>query len=425
MATTASAKAEIAPIWARLPQISVYPLQSGALSMIALLSVLRLVDLIPMIGLLKLVVHFLISVQLYRYAVQALLDTAAGRLKAAEYSFEIDNSEAIDQIKLQVVLIAAIVLAFIFFGLKTGLVTLAVIAVATPAATMSLAIERSLLHALNPINWVRIAAAFGPSYLLLVAMCGFYFLAQLVAVAFLPPWLPALVSIPIIWFLSHYTTVVSFHAMGYLILQFGDEIGYRSPEPEKLPELRHLRDPDQDLLDRVDALAGRGDARTAIDELRQQIEQRGGTQKTHDRYRELLAAANDEAELARHARRYVSVLMAQDAHAKALQMLQACFASAADYCPDQIEELRPLAEIASKYGRHELAVRLLVNGIKRFAKSKENPALALFAARLLSEKLGSDAKAVQLLTAVRARYPDHPLAADIDRQLALYGAAPG
>ena len=175
----------------------------------------------------------------------------------------------------------------------------------------------------------------------------------------------------------------------------------------------------------LNALAGRGDTRAAIDELRQQIEQRGGTQKTHDRYRELLAAANDEAELARHARRYVSVLMAQDAHAKALQMLQACLASAADYCPDQAEELRPLAEAASKYGRHELAVRVLVNGIKRFAKSKENPALALLAAKLLSEKLGSDAKAVQLLTAVRTRYPDHPLAADIDRQLAILGAAPG
>lgn len=411
------APTRVVPIWQRLPEITLYPMQSGALSMIALLSVLRLISLVPMLGIMKGTVHFLISVSLYRYAVQVLIDTTEGKLKAPEYTFGVDNSEAVDQIKLQVLLIAAMAVAFIFGGLLIGIVVMVVVAVATPAATMSLAIERSLLHAINPINWVRIGAGFGPAYLLLAALCLFYGITQTVAVAFMPGWLPSIISVPVIWFLTHYAIVVSFHAMGYLILQYREKIGYRVVAPEPLPKLRHHLDPDHDLLERLGAMAARGETKPAIVELRQHLDSRGGTQKSHDLYRQLLTAESDQAELARHARQYVSVLMAQGADAKAVQMLQACLEGEADYCPSEISELRPLAEAASKFGKHELAVRVLVNGIKRFAKSHENPANALLAARLLSEKLNADDKARQLLLAIKTRYPEHPQITDIDQYL--------
>lgn len=404
--------------WQRLPQITTYPLQGGALSMLALLSALRLIDLIPFGGLLILLGHFLISLSLFRFAVQVLYDTTEGHLKPPEYSFGVDNREALDQMKLQFLLIAAVFAAFVFGGLKIGLGVTLAIALATPAATMSLAMEGSLLHALNPINWVRIAAGFGAPYLLLAGLCLFYGLAQAVAVAYLPEWLPRLVSVPVVWFLSHYTVVVSFHAMGYLILQYREKIGYQ-PSQKKivLPELRHHLDPDHDLIERLEKMSTNGQAQESIREMRLHLDSRGGTQKSHDAYRQWLTAENDQAELGRHARQYVGVLMAQSAGIKAIGMLQACLEVEPDYSPSEASELRPMAEHASKFGKHDLAVRLLMNGMKRTPKSRENPANALLAARLLSEKLSNDEQALKLLAAMRERFPEHALTGDMDRYL--------
>jgi hypothetical protein len=410
----------VTPFWQRLPQITAYPLQGGALSMIALLSALRLIDLLPFGGILVLVPHFLISLGLYRYAVQVFYDTSEGRLEPPEYSFGVDNREAFAQIKLQVILILAMFAAFAFGSIRIGLAVTLLLAIATPAATMSLAMEGSLLHALNPINWVRIAAGFGAPYLLLAALCLFYGLAQTVAVAFLPEWLPQLISIPFFWFISHYTVVVSFHAMGYLIYQHREKAGYRSVEPERLPERRHNIDADQPLIDEVTALA-KNNAPEAIKQLRVHLDSRGGTQLSHDTYRKMLTAENDQAELARHARQYVSVLMAQSAGVKAVTLLQACLDSDPGYSPSDVAELRPMAEHASKFGKHDLAVRVLVNGMKQFPKSRENPANALLAARLLSEKLSNDVQARTLLAAIRERFPEHPLTGDMDRYLQQLG----
>ena len=132
------------PFWQHLPAIFSYPLRTGAFSTILLLAILRLLD--PLLGLLAIssifsvlfstAVHFLIALSLYRYAVQVLLDTSEGKLEPPEYSFGVDKHQAIDQIKLQILLLGASVLVFLFVGLKAGLVTAAVLSFITPAATM-------------------------------------------------------------------------------------------------------------------------------------------------------------------------------------------------------------------------------------------------------------------------------------------------
>ena len=77
----------------------------------------------------------------------------------------------------------------------------------------------------------------------------------------------------------------------------------------------------------------------------------------------------------------------------------------------------PLAVTASKYGKHELAVRVVLNGMKCFVKSREIPDCALLAARLLSEKLSDDAQARQLLAEVKARFPQCAQITEIDRYI--------
>ncbi len=413
------------PFWQHLPSIFSYPLRAGAFSTILLLAILRLLD--PLLGLMALnfifntlfsaVVHFLIALSLYRYAVQVLLDTSEGKLDPPEYSFGVEKNQATDQIKLQILLLGASVLVFLFVGLKAGLITAAVLSLITPAATMSLALQRSLWIALNPVMWVRVIIGFGPPYLAVAALSLAYGLLQLLALAFMPDSLPRIIAIPLFWWLSHYAVVSSFHAMGYLILLHHEEIGHYAPADIVLPKQRHQRDPDQLLLDEVNCDAEQGKSARAIQTLRQHLDARGGTQMAHDLYRQLLTSSDDQVELARHARQYVGVLMAQGAGVKAMQMLQVCIDADAGYCPNEANELYPLAVAASKYGKHELAVRVVLNGMKCFVKSREIPDCALLAARLLSEKLSDDAQARQLLTEVKARFPQCAQITEIDRYI--------
>lgn len=412
--------------WIYLPKVLVYPLRAGAFSMITVLALLRLLD--PLLGLVassfifgalfSAIVHFTIGLSLYRYAVQVLLDTSEGRLNPPEYSFGVDNYQATDQIKLQILLLGASVITFIFFGLKIGLLAAAALAIITPAATMSLALQRSLWIALNPLTWMRVMSGFGARYFAVVALCFGYALLQLLAVAFMPDSLPRIIAIPLFWWISHYAIVACFHAMGYLVLEHHEEIGHFATADIVLPKQRHQWDPDQPLLDEVTRRAERGDAVQAAQQLRQHLETRGGTQVAHDLYRQLITTQGDQEALNRHAVQYVGVLMAQGAQGKAVEMLQPCLDGTPDYCPGEIGDVQPLAQAASTAGKHELGVRVLLNGLKRFPKTREQPAIALLAARLLAEKSNDHEQARQLLIAVRTRFPEHAQIDDINRYLA-------
>lgn len=414
------------PFWQYLPQVFVYPLRAGAFSTILLLAVLRLFD--PLLGMLSgsfifsllfsALVHFVLSLSLYRYAVQVLLDTSEGKLLPPEYSMGVEDHQGVDQIKLQILLLGASILFYVFAGRQAGLIAALVLAFVAPAATMSLAIQRSLWLALNPLTWARVIAGFGLRYFILAALCLGYGLMQFIALALLPEGLPRWIGIPLFWWVSHYAIIASFHAMGYLVLEHHEEIGHFSATDVVLPKQRHQWDPDQALLDEIRQMAEHGQGDAAAKKLRQHLDSRGGTQVAHDLYRELLTAQGDSAELIRHARQYTDVLMAQGAQAKAVTMLKNCLDADPGYCPAGVAELRPLADSATKFGQHQLAASILGNWMRQFPKSKETPAIALQAARIMAEKLSDSAGARQLLHTSRERFPAHEQNTEISRYLA-------
>lgn len=411
----ASAPLSVKPFWQALPGIIAYPLQPAALYMLGLLALLRLLD--PLIGfitnymifstLVIAFVHFVISMALYRYAVQALLDTSEGRLNAPEYSIGIEDHQAADQLRLQVLLVLASLLISFFAGWKIGLLTALAIALITPAATISLFMQRSLLLALSPFTWFEAMRGLGIRYLALAALCLVYALVQLAALAVLPLTLPRWLAVPLFWFVCHYTIVASFHAMGYVLLLYQSERGYVAKPDVRLPGNRHQLDSDHEVQAEAEAVA-KQDSAAAIKLLAAHIDRNGGTRGTHQRYRDLLMQVGDQQTLTAHTRRYIDVLMAQGAEADAVRLFEAHLTAEPDYCPSQPEDVRPLATAAAKLGRNAQALQLIRTSMLRFPKHSELTGNALLGARVLAEKHGDTAAARALLLEIPERQHSHP-----------------
>src|SRR3546814_7945438 len=106
--------------------------------------------------------------------------------------------------------------------LGTGAAWLAMLAVALalPAVLMSLAIDEQLLLALNPLNWLRLAARLGAPYFAVAATTtltlGLGSLASEMLTATLPaPWGSLIAAASFYWALF-----ASAHLLGYLIYQY-------------------------------------------------------------------------------------------------------------------------------------------------------------------------------------------------------------
>lgn len=419
----------IVPFWQRLGDISKYPLQSGAITNVLLFTVLRLADLLPLGWIGGTVVSLVLWAGILKYAAEVLVVTAHGRVDAPEYSMQVGESQAWDQIKLQILLWLMLVLGMLGFGLLLGVPGMLLwglfVVVAIPGATITLAMTNNLWAALNPLSWVELMQAFGGPYFAVAALCGLYQLGGASAQSFAAaiPMVPGIVTFLLTWFVTHFVLVASFHLMGYLVYQYADRIGHevkRDEAPKKLQALR--ADPDQGLVDEAELMIQEGRADEAATRLREHIATRGGTVLLHEHYRKLLKAKQDTPELLRHAQGYVQVLLAQDNLKRGIEILQESFALDPAFSADIADDTHRLAQRASQIGQHPLALKLIAGFHKRWPKHKDIARNYLFAAKLLTEKLHRDDQALQLLTQLKAFRPDDPLMPEIDAQLQFLAA---
>lgn len=418
----------VVPFWQRLGEISKYPLQSGAITNVILFTALRLTDLLPL-GVPGLIVSAVLWAGILKYAAEVLVQTAHGRLEAPEYSMQVGESQAWDQIKLQILLWLMMVVGMLALAAVAGptaaMLWVLFVAIAIPGATITLSMTNNLWAALNPAGWIELMGAFGWPYFAVAALCALYQISGANAQAFADalPFMPSFVTYLLTWFITHYVLVATFHLMGYLVYQYADRIGHevkRDDVPEKLRKLR--QDPDQGLVDEAEALVQDGRTEDARTLLARHIETRGGTVLVHEHYRKLLKATQDHAGLLKHGLGYVQVLLAQDNLKRALELMQEGHALDPGFAPDIADDIHRLAQRASQVGLHTLALKMIAGFHKRWPKHKDIARNYLFAAKLMSDKLNLDEQALQLLTQLKTLRPDDALMPEIDAQTALLQA---
>ena len=403
----------IEPFWLRLGAITRYPLQSSALTAIAIYSVLRLVaSFLPFIA--WLILDTIALAALYKFASQVLVNTAHGRMTAPEGWANSDDNVGYTQLKLQVMLIVMAIGSVLIFGPLIGVCVMVFIGFAAPGATMSVATDGDLWHALNPKTWIEIMGRLGWSYFVVALLCGVIIVSQANAQAFLFPFLPKTVGLFVAFLIAQYAAIVNFHLMGYLIYQYHEELGWT---PEADTEIRRSNDPDQDVLDAAEGFAAEGKLDQAEALLKDQLASRGGSAAVHERYRKLLALRGDNATLLKHGREYLNVLLAQNADRKALDVIRECLAIDKSFQPTEPAFVNRLAQRAADLGMSQLALDILSGFHKAFPRHADTPKNYLLAAKLMAEKMNAEDKAHALLSQVAKAFPAHPMLPEVESYL--------
>lgn len=408
-----STAAPIVPFWNRLRQITLYPAHPGALATILVLALCKLALYLPFGRILAL----LVTLAMYKYAFECLRATANGFLEPPEVGMAVDGSVARKQLWLIAIFMVVAVFGIALLGPVAGGLLALFLGFSLPGATMTLAMEESLGGALNPAKWFGIFARIGWPYLAVVALCLVIMLSEAYAAMLAATILPTAVAIVAVNVISNYALVVTFHLMGYLIYQYHNELGH-APSAPQLTRLPARPDPDQEVLDEAATLVRDGKADEATALLRGRLRAQGGTAAVHTQYRKLLRVNDDKTELLRHGREYLNILCAQEKDKLALDMLRECTALDPTFAPGDAEQVTQLAHKAAQTGQPQVALRLLSGFHKRFPKSKDIPRNYLLVAGLLHERMNQDEQALTLLRYLKATYPQHELAAEIDGRLA-------
>ncbi len=424
------------PPWASLS----YPLQPACLTTLVAMAVMMPLTLAPLAGFL---VQLAIWAAALHYAVEVFTRTAHGTADAPEFVLEHDGIGW----RLLALQLAFAACHWLLQGFVAGALPRAagivLIALLQPAMTLTAAMNRNVSSALQPARLLRVIAALGAAYLLLVlagvgmgAMQEFtgrviaggrsYILTVIggigsgdraqVAAMFGGSGILAVLAQILAGFAWCFGLVAWFHAMGALVHARARALGFEpAPQRRLRPEDRHAP-----LLARVDALVACGELAPAARVLGECLAtQPHASMAMHARYRDLLRRIGDTAGLLEHARARIDALLAGGQPREAIALTHEALAIDPHFRPGSAEHTTALAQAAEAGGQAELTLTLLRDFPRRHPRDPAIPDHALACARLLLDRHGDPAGARAALQAALDRMaPAHPRHAELLQRLA-------
>lgn len=407
------------PFWNRLPKILLYPAQTTTLVMLVVLTLGSLAAYVP--GRIGFVVSVFVFLTTYKYAFEILRNTADGVMTPPLDVLNLGTGAVWRMIALLVIYGAAVFVALYIGGVPVALGVLALAALMQPGCMMSLAIDGSLLRALNPLVPLEVMRRIGWPYLAAFALLFVIQASAGTASSWIGEAMPLMGPL-LVNFLSIWALFATFHLMGYLVYQYHDELGY---EPMGLPETPAALDtPDTRLLAEAETLVRDGNIDTAIELLRSEARTRAIGLEAHELYHRLLVQSGRHEAMAEHARQYLHMLLMEKQERRALGLVRSALDAQPDFTPMHSEQISRIAQRARDAGQSQLAADVLRAGLRRYPQDAQAPQWGLDAAMLLIDRLGRDAEARPLLDDAQARCQDATLLKRIEAAQQLLNALP-
>lgn len=391
------------PFWNRLGDIARYPFCGGALITLIVLGLCSVLEMLPSPT--GLIFSAVIWFAVYRYCFEILVHTANGTLDSPEVSIHTESGVVWRFVLLWMALLIAVFACNIWIGRIASLVTLSAAMVLMPGVVISLAIDGSLPHAINPATALQIMRRIGTPYFV---AAGLLFVSLVIATYFgdlLARFMPGVAAHVLAMVTSLWGLFATIHLMGYLVFQYHEVLGFT---PEQLAKKPKLRTRDSDLIDAAQARIDRDDVDGAIDLLRSELRERAVTHEAHSLYRRLLRGKNDNVALLEHAGPYLNQLLLEKKDKLAVGILRESLELDPAFTPMQVGESRHLAQRARDFGQAQLAVDLWLAMLKRWPHDPARVEWAIGAAQLLSERDRTDlARAVLERCAGKLEDPEH------------------
>jgi len=395
------------PLDRRLAAALLFPLRGAALAALAgLVLAHALTDLLP--GILGLAGDLVVWASILMYAMQCLRRTADGHAGAPEVSLYSNYGPALSMLLLQALAFISLVLAI--KGVPGAWLVVLGVVLMLPVIAMSLAFEDHLLAALHPLRWGTVLAAFGPAYLVPVAVGSAEYLAYIGYLRH-DGWLGRS-----LWFAAvAYLCLLQFHLVGALMHRHHEKLGH-TPEADTLADASG-RDADAHLLQQARSLSGRGEHQAAEALLRDRLRERHPPLHVFAAHRALLHRRDDRDALLAWAHTHLNRMLDEDQLRPALGLVGECIELDPDFMPEYPALAGRLAEAAADQGMTRLALKLARGYPNTWPRDPKAPDYGLLAARLLAERMRQTAEAGVLAAKLLRAYPDHPARPRIEQFL--------
>ncbi|MDA8139722.1 MAG: tetratricopeptide repeat protein [Desulfobacteraceae bacterium] len=415
----------VTPFWKRLHKCFVYPF-SSIQSIFLIFGMALLSALFSKAGFLGGLLRFIPWALMVKYSFEALRATAAGRFRPPPITVE-GLTDNLGLVFKQIALFVALLLFFAFFITRMNpffwILFGVCVLIGLPAMIIILAINDDLGQALNPVYFLGMTVRIGWGYLLLLFFLSILITAPSVlgyaVIRHMPEatrhffWLAA----------NNYYTLVTYHLMGCVILQYHEQLSYpvdfatllASTYPaalNKTPQSLLPQTPaaalEHNLLNDIAPLIQEGDLDGAIALIKKETDLQIHDLQLSDRYINLLKMRHRDQEFQDYAPKHLELLVKAGEKDKALELYTACAASEGFAAPPTT--LFKIGGWFSEKGNPKMAVQTFNHLTKVHPQDVLIPKVYYRAAQILHEKLANTEKAKKILTALISKYPDHEIA---------------
>ncbi|MGL1931849.1 MAG: B-box zinc finger protein [Desulfotalea sp.] len=401
----------IEPFWQRLTSIFLYPFQLTPLILTLLLAILGTI----FSG--SVLVSLFVWVVMMKYAYVALTTTAQGSLKAPVVSAELINKDVLQVFK-QFVVLLGIGIVVLFISAYTGSIGLVAcivfVALALPAIIMILVASNSILQAINPITSFGIMTRIGWPYFLMYLFLVFLNGAPAVIFAYLPNILPPSLTIFLQLFFQQMYAIITYHFMGYFLLQYHYELGYTVDyeffmENRGGKQKRVKLTPKQVLMNGVAVLIKTAKYQEAIELMKPHIIGEDVDIELSEKFLQILKMAGENEKVAMYSIRHLEYLVLKEKKRKATVL----FLEISKTGFERLLEAESVYKIGSWFedrNNYKQAMATYGYFLKNYKKNEFQPVVYLSLAKLLNEQANNGKKAKQILMAIVKHYPSHPVA---------------
>jgi len=417
----------IDPFWKRLPKIFAYGFFPQPLILLIVIAGISAFFSDP--GFFNFLVLSLFALMILKYSFEALKSTASGDLKPPKISAQTVSAD-IGPVLKQVAIFVIIAVVEVNLARTFGPFVLQpvdfVISLFVPSMIMILVASGSLVNAINPVAFVSLVFRIGWGYLLMFVFLYFLRQAPLVLSGFILRFVPPGLHLSLLMFFVGFYTIIIYHLMGYVILQYHEEIGYqvdqddfRDPTAEaKAP--RRI-DPDAQVLNAINPLIQEGKLDEAIALIMEMTAITGikGINLA-DRYYTLLKIKKKIPEMLKHAENYLGLLAAENNRIKALKIYIECLKNKPDFVPDAAT-LFKLAGWLNEMGKPKEAIATYNRLVKEYPEHPLVPKAFYRMAQVFQDRLMRPEHARKILATVQKKYPQHEIIPHVNNYLANLG----
>ena len=358
----------------------------------------------------------------FRYAMTMLVLTARGKFDADEaaISLERDDFRPVKQVFYILITFGVGLLAAANMGPAFTVFYVLAVSISLPAAIMVIAIEDSLLEALNPLRLFSVMSSIGMPYLLLSLFLLLLQGGNTVVYRVFGRVIPNFIEFPVMSFVTMYFLLVMYNMMGYVVYQYHEALGYGVDKTfdEHIDE--KSADPAASALDRrIARMVADGDVQGAVNEqLADMAYERNDITKNQKLHKLFLTLGETDKTLP-HALHLISLLVAAGRNEVAYEVLVKVKTISAGFALTDADAVLALAEIAKRCNNTALALEMLGAFARQHPQHPDVPGVYLLAAKVHAEHKRDDAQAIRILKALITGFPGAAPAIEAQAYLAV------